>query len=87
MVKPPPMSPEEQEEAKALFELWFSEHPHIPNPTDVNKQEKYYFAVSIGWPRLSLMQRARKNNVKQYGYPFPWTKREYWELASVVGGQ
>jgi len=77
-VKPPTMSVTDQAKAQKLFGQWFSLHPHIPNPTDVNKQEKYDFVAEIGWPQFSLMQRARKSNIKQYGYPFPWTKAEYW---------
>jgi len=77
-VKPHPMSGSDQCKSKLLFQQWFSRYPLIPNPTDVNKQEKYDFVVEIGWPQFSLMQRARKGNIKEYGYPFPWTKAEYW---------
>ena len=77
-VKPPPMSDSEQYKAKLLFQRWFSRYPDIPNPTDVNKQEKFNFVVEIGWPQFSLMQQTRKGNIKEYGYPFPWTKAEYW---------
>ena len=37
----------------------------MKNPSDINCEEKYYFALGIGWQNLQLMQKARKNNIKK----------------------
>ncbi len=78
-----PMSQADQDKAKALYGEWFSQYPDIKNPSDINCQTKYDYFMTAGWETLQLMQQARKGNVKQYGYPFEWTKSEYWELAGV----
>jgi hypothetical protein len=64
--------------AKQLYARWFAKYPTAKNPTDVNTRAKYDFAVAIGWEKLSLMLRARKANTEKNGYPFPWTKPDYW---------
>lgn len=69
-----PLTEKEEQQAKRLFNAWFTVHPDIKNPTDPNTKEKYEFIVKIGWKNLSLMQRARKGNVAANGYPYPWTK-------------
>ena len=35
-------------------------YPGIKNPSDINKKEKFDFAMQIGWLRLRNMQAARK---------------------------
>lgn len=77
--KIPPMTQEDIALAKILFKEWFSRHPNIHNPTDINKREKFNFMAEIGWKKFMLMQRARKTNIRVYGYPFPWTKADYWQ--------
>ncbi len=78
MIESHPMTREEQEKAKTLYGEWFALHPDVKNPSDINCQLKYDYFMEAGWEKLQLMQRARKSNVKQYGYPSPWTKPEYW---------
>jgi|APSaa5957512493_1039668.scaffolds.fasta_scaffold184864_1 hypothetical protein len=75
---PNPMTQEDQDKAKALFKAWFAQHPDVKNPSDINCQTKYDYFMKSGWENLQLMQRARKSNVEQYGYPSPWTKPEFW---------
>ena len=65
--------------AKHLYDVWFTLHPDMRNPTDINNETKYLHFMNEGWETLSLMQEARKQNVARYGYPFPWTQPEYWE--------
>lgn len=89
-VKDYSMSPEDAAMAKLLFKEWFERYPNIENPTDINKKEKHEYMAEIGWKQFQLMQRARKTNTKVYGYPFPWTKKDYWKKnaqkkLSVVG--
>ena len=85
-IRPAPLekTPELAEQAKNHFQGWFELHPGIKNPTDCNTQDKYAYFVERGWTQLELMQKARKQNKKTYGYPFEWTKPEYWELEGVV---
>jgi len=78
MTDPHPMTPEEQDKAKTLYGEWFAKYPGVKNPSDINCQTKYDHFMKAGWENLQLMQRARKSNVKKYGYPSPWTKPEYW---------
>ena len=78
-------TPELLAEAKNHFKEWFELYPEIKNPTDCNTQDKYAYFVEKGWPQLELMQKARKQNEKKYGYPFEWTKPEYWQLEGVAG--
>jgi len=72
------LAPNQETLARELYGEWFSIHPNIENPSDINKKEKYEFAVSIGWEKCRLMQLARKSNLKINNYPYPWTKPEYW---------
>ncbi len=69
---------EEQRKAQRLYCRWFAKNPKSKNPTDVNNRAKYEFAMQIGWVSLALMLQARKSNTKVNGYPYPWTKPEYW---------
>jgi hypothetical protein len=73
-----PLTESDQAAAKELYRKWFALHPAVKNPSDMNSKAKFDFAGSIGWENLRLMQRARKANVKTYGYPFPWTQADYW---------
>lgn len=75
------MNPDEQRQAYVLYCRWFAKYPTVKNPTDVNSRVKYDFAVQVGWEKLSLMLRARKANTAANGYPYPWTKPEYWNEA------
>ena len=74
-----PLGAYEERHARNLYGKWFRENPKVKNPSDVNSSDKFNFAMDIGWPRLALMQKARKANTGKYGYPYPWTKWEYWE--------
>ena len=56
--------------AKELYLVFFKRHG-LKNPTDMNARVKFEYAVEIGWDNFSLMQRARKSNTKQNGYPYP----------------
>ncbi len=73
------MNENDQIVAKELYKIWFSRNPDIKNPSDINREEKFDFAVDIGWYGVELMQRARKANTKKNGFPFDWTKQKYWE--------
>jgi hypothetical protein len=79
-IRPAPLekTPELVVKAKSYFKEWFELHPGVKNPTDCNKKEKYAYFVEKGWSQLKLMQVARKQNKKKYGYPFEWTKPGYW---------
>ena len=68
------LNSEEEIIAKKLYKNFFNQYPNLKNPSDINCEEKYYFALGIGWQNLQLMQKARKNNIKKYDYPYPWTK-------------
>jgi len=54
------LTPEEEVEAKALYEEFWKMYPKQLNPTDINTPEKATFLVIKGFERISLMQRARK---------------------------
>ncbi len=73
------MTQKEQEEAKRLYGKWFAKYPDVKNPSDINTEGKFYEFIDLGWEALRLMQKARKGNVKRFGYPFPWTKADYWK--------
>ncbi len=73
------MSIAEQEEAKRLYGEWFKYYPDIKNPSDINSKFKFDHVMGIGWEKLKLMQKARKLNVSRFGYPFDWTKSDYWK--------
>ncbi len=64
--------------AKALHEEWFKQYPKQKNPSDMNTEEKYHFAIRVGWVKYKMMQTARKGNVARTGYKYPWTKIGYW---------
>lgn len=68
--------------AKKLYKAWFEKHPDISNPTDLNREEKFIFAMNIGWRNYALMQRFRKANTKINGYPHPWTMAGFWQMES-----
>ena len=70
--------------ARHLYEVWFTLHPDMRNPTDVNNKTKYDYFTREGWETLSLMQEARKQNVARHGYPFKWTQPEYWEDGEEI---
>ena len=57
---------------RALYGLWFAEHPGVENPSDLNTQEKFDFAMNIGFINHRQMQTARKQGHE-------WTKWEYWK--------
>ena len=50
----------EEAEARALYEEFWSLHPDIKNPTDINRVEKANFLILKGFEKIRLMQRARK---------------------------
>ncbi len=54
------LSPEEEAEARALYEEFWARYPNIKNPTDINKIEKANFFILKGFEKIRLMQRARK---------------------------
>ena len=69
----------EIEKAKDLYDRWFATHPDVTrpgvkNPTDINTERKFRFAMDIGWEDFSLMQRARKKG-------FDFTKPKECEPA------
>ena len=60
----PPMAqtltPDEVNEARALYAEFFARYPLLKNPTDINRAEKAFFLTMKGWEKIKLMQRARK---------------------------
>jgi hypothetical protein len=50
----------EVEEAKKLYEEFWSIYPNIKNPSDINSPEKANFLIKKGFESIKLMQRARK---------------------------
>lgn len=54
------LSPEEVAEATELYKEFWRRHPDLKNPSDINCQEKADFLIEQGFPRINLMQRARK---------------------------
>ena len=54
------LTPEEEAEARTLYEEFWSMHPDIKNPTDINRIEKAYFLILKGFQKIRLMQKARK---------------------------
>ena len=74
------MTAEEIAIAKGSYRDFFRSHPGVRNPTDINCSEKWhFFADRSGWGTLSVMVKARKYHQSANGFPFPWTKPEYWE--------
>lgn len=73
------MTVEEIAIAKGSYRDFFRSHPGVRNPSEINSSEKWRFFADKGWGTLSLMTKARKFNTEAHGYPFPWTKPEYWE--------
>ena len=59
------------------FELWFQSCPGVPNPTDMNTREKYYFAMwfcsTYGVRYFAEMIGWRKGTK-----PCPETQYEFW---------
>lgn len=43
------------------YEEFWRRHPAQKNPSDINTEEKFNFAMEIGWKRLRAMQQARKS--------------------------
>ena len=54
------LTPEEEDEARKLYEEFWNIHPDIKNPTDINRKEKANFLIQKGFEKIRLMQRARK---------------------------
>lgn len=54
------LSPEEETQARALYEEFWAKYPHIKNPTDINRGEKANFFILKGFEKIRLRQRARK---------------------------
>jgi hypothetical protein len=54
------LTPEQEEEAKALYQEFWRLYPHLRNPTDINMPEKAHFLIIKGFERIRLMQQARK---------------------------
>jgi hypothetical protein len=59
------LTPEEEAEARALYEEFWVRYPMQKNPSDINTYEKATFLVMKGFEKIALMQRARKA-----AYPF-----------------
>jgi|SaaInlV_100m_DNA_3_1039692.scaffolds.fasta_scaffold36761_1 adenine-specific DNA glycosylase len=78
-----PLTATQAQSAKNLYEKWFKRHPDIKNPTDINREEKFNFAIELGWNSFRLMQQARKSNVDKFNYPFPWTHADYWKKQNA----
>ena len=64
-----PMTPEEDELAAKLYAEFWTKHPTIKNPSDINRTEKAEFLILKGFESIKLMQRARKQ-AKAYSRPF-----------------
>ena len=62
---PHSLTDEEEAEARALYEEFWTLHPEQQNPSDINTIEKANFLMQKGFESISLMQRARKQ-----GYDF-----------------
>ena len=60
------------ESPRELYGRWFAKHPGVRNPTDINSQAKFLFAVEIGWEQFRSMQQSRKRGDE-------WSKWSYWE--------
>ncbi|NQU22791.1 MAG: hypothetical protein HQ567_16050 [Candidatus Nealsonbacteria bacterium] len=54
------LTPREETEARALYEEFWTMHPDIKNPTDINRVEKANFLILKGFQKIRLMQKARK---------------------------
>ncbi len=54
------LTPDEEAEARALYDEFWSMHPDIKNPTDINRVEKANFLMLKGFQKIRLMQKARK---------------------------
>lgn len=59
------LTPDEEAEARALYEEFWNMHPGMKNPSDINKVEKADFLTLKGFEKIRLMQRARKQS---YGF-------------------
>jgi hypothetical protein len=62
------LSPQEESEARALYEEFWRMYPDQKNPSDINTPEKAAFLIVKGFERISIMQRARK---QAYGFTRP----------------
>lgn len=47
--------------------------------------EKTHYFVKVEFFPCGKIEPPPKQNKKTYGYPFEWTKPEYWELEGVAG--
>lgn len=54
------LTPEEEAEARALYDEFWQTYPTQRNPSDINTPEKASFLIQKGFERIRLMQRARK---------------------------
>lgn len=59
------LTPNEESEARDLYEEFRRLYPTQKNPSDINTPEKATFLILKGFERIALMQRARKQ-----AYPF-----------------
>jgi hypothetical protein len=59
------LTPDEEAEARDLYEEFWKMYPKQSNPSDINTLEKANFLILKGFERVALMQRARKD-----GYSF-----------------
>lgn len=50
----------DMDQVKKDYQDFFRKHPNQKNPSDINTEEKFNFAIKIGWKRLRAMQNARK---------------------------
>jgi hypothetical protein len=54
------LTPDEETEARALYDEFWHLNPQQLNPSDINTPEKATFLIMKGFERIRLMQRARK---------------------------
>jgi hypothetical protein len=54
------LTPDEEAEARKLYEEFWQKYPDQKNPSDINTPEKANFLIQKGFERVRLMQRARK---------------------------
>ncbi len=70
--EPKKLTDEESHPAFHLYREWFTDHPDIKNPTDINRPEKFYFMARLEWHEAWLMISTRKQG-------FDFTKAEFWQ--------
>lgn len=54
------LTPDEEAEARKLYEEFWQKYPNQKNPSDINTPEKATFLILKGFEKIRLMQQARK---------------------------